>query len=263
MLPDRMLAMKNDAFKAEGFKLAKDRTTLLFCCNKTGNHKLQPLCIEKYKPPRCFHDVSMPFAFTPSCNAWMSAAIFNEWFHESFMPSVRRHLHECRLEEKAVLLLDNCRAHPPADILCSPDGKITVMYFLPNTTSVIQPLDQGIISSFKRHYRKELVKEIILSDTDITPFLKKFSLKDIFLVAGRARESVTSTNIENCWMEGLDPVFPDASSDLSGDDVTSAESDFLGFSEDNLETAEHRLREQLDMDQSLENFITEWTMIDE
>ena len=43
MLPDRTLAMKNDACKAEGFKLAKDRTTLLFCCNKTGKLKRRRL----------------------------------------------------------------------------------------------------------------------------------------------------------------------------------------------------------------------------
>ena len=64
-------------------------------------------------------------------------------------------------------------------------------------------------------------------------------------------------------MEGLAPAFPDASSNPSVDDVTSAESDFLGFSEEDIETAEHRLREQLDVDQSLEDLITEWTTIDE
>ena len=182
-----------------------------------------------------------------------------------FVPSVRSHLREHRLEEKAVLLLGNCCAHLPADTLCSPDGKITVMYLQANTTSVIQPqpLDQGIISSFKRHYRKELVKEMILSDTDITPFLKKFSLKDMFLVAGRARESVTSMTIKNRWMQGPAPAFPDASSDPPVDNVTCAEFDFLRFSEDDIETAEQRLREELDVDQSLENLFREWTTIDE
>ena len=43
MLSDRTLAMKNDARKAEGYKLAKDRITMLFCINKTGTHKLKPL----------------------------------------------------------------------------------------------------------------------------------------------------------------------------------------------------------------------------
>ena len=106
MLPDRTLAMKNDARKAEGYKLAKDRTTVLFCVNKTSTHKLKPLCIGKYAKPRCFHHVNletMPLAYTASGNAWMTAAIFTEWFKKSFVPNVKRHLRECRLEEKAQL----------------------------------------------------------------------------------------------------------------------------------------------------------------
>ena len=52
-------------------------------------------------------------------------------------------------EEKAVLLLDNCPAYLPAENLTSQDRKITVLYLPKNTTSKIQPLDQGIISSFE------------------------------------------------------------------------------------------------------------------
>ena len=263
MLPDRTLAMKNDARKAEGYKLAKDRTTVLFCVNKTGTHKLKPLCIGKYAKPRCFHHVNletMPLAYTASGNAWMTAAIFTEWFQKSFIPNVRRHLRERRLEEKALLLLDNCRAHPPADMLRSADGNITVMYMPPNTTSVIQPLDQGIIASFKRRYRQGLVKEIILSDLDITHFLKAFYLKQMFLVAGRAWEGVTPTTISNCWMEGLGAAFP-AITDGTDDD--NDDTDFLGFSANEVRLAEWKLRCQLEVDQTLDSFLDEWTTVDE
>ena len=46
--------------------------------------------------------------------AWMTAIIFKEWLHKTFVQAVRRHLREQRLQERAVLLLDNCRAHAPA-----------------------------------------------------------------------------------------------------------------------------------------------------
>ena len=36
MLPNTMLTQQNDARKEEGFKLAKDRVTVLFCVNKLG-----------------------------------------------------------------------------------------------------------------------------------------------------------------------------------------------------------------------------------
>ena len=237
----------------------------MFCVNKTGMHKLKPLCILKYAKPRCFHHVNietMPLAYTASGNAWMTAAIFTEWFKISFIPNVRRHLRERRLEEKA-LLLDNSCAYPPADMLCSADGNITVMYMPPNTTSmiqVIQLLDQGIIASFKRCYRQELIKEMILSDHDITHFLKAFYLVQMFLVAGRVWEGVTPMTITNCWMEGLGAAFH-AITDATGDD--NDDTDFLGFSVNEIRLAEGKLRSQLDVDETLDRFLDEWAIIDE
>ena len=76
-------------------KLAKDRVTLLFCVNKTGTHKLQPLCIGKYAKPRCFSHVNMntlSLAYPKSCNVWITAKIFQEWFDTTFVPAVRRHM---------------------------------------------------------------------------------------------------------------------------------------------------------------------------
>ncbi|KAG6928801.1 Jrk helix-turn-helix protein [Chelydra serpentina] len=117
MLPDRTLATKTDSHKREGFKQRKDQVTLLFCVNKSGSHKLRPLMIEKARSPRCFHHVNMkalPFEYTNSKNAWMNRSIFEGWFHKTFVPAVRAHLRKLKQEGKALLLLDNCPAHPPS-----------------------------------------------------------------------------------------------------------------------------------------------------
>nr|XP_006008485.1 PREDICTED: jerky protein homolog-like [Latimeria chalumnae] len=164
MLPDTTLAAKNDEKKSEGFKQDKNRVTFLFTCNKTGNHKLIPLCIVKSRQPRCFHHTNMkslPIKYKNSKAAWMTGNICKDWFFKSFVPSVRHHLCSKRLPEKAVLLLDNCAAHPPAESLKTSDGNIKVFYLPKNTTSKIQPLDQGIIVNSKKAYRKELVKELV------------------------------------------------------------------------------------------------------
>ena len=120
MLPDRTLATKTDSHKRKGFKKRKDRVTLLFCVNKSGSHKVRPLMIGKSKFPRCFHHVNMkalPFEYTNSKNAWMNSSIFEDWFHKTFVPAVRAHLRKLKQEEKALLLLDNCPAHPQQKIL--------------------------------------------------------------------------------------------------------------------------------------------------
>ncbi|CAM5075510.1 unnamed protein product [Eretmochelys imbricata] len=93
---------------------------------------------------------------------------------------VRNHLRRQNLEPKALLLLDTCPAHPPVETLTSKDGKIKVSYLPKNTMSKIQPLDQGIISTFKMNCRKALVKKIVEDNSSITDVIKKLNLLDVF-----------------------------------------------------------------------------------
>jgi DDE superfamily endonuclease len=53
--------------------------------------------------------------------------------------------------------MDNAPCHP-VDIIHS---NVRLQYFSPNNTSMLQPLDQGIVHAFKAHYHKYLVKHII------------------------------------------------------------------------------------------------------
>jgi hypothetical protein len=80
----------------------------------------------------------------------MNATIFTEWI-DSVNVQIQRE------KRKILLFLDNAPVHP-VDLKLS---NVTIIFFPPNTTSVIQPLDQGIIRAFKAHYRSRLVKRII------------------------------------------------------------------------------------------------------
>lgn len=60
---------------------------------------------------------------------------------------------------KAVLLLDNAPSHPPVERL--DQEQITADYFPPNTTSILQPLDQGIIENMKRHYKLRFLRFVL------------------------------------------------------------------------------------------------------
>jgi hypothetical protein len=46
MLPTKFLDINKSAAKCS-MKISKERVTLLFCTNKTGSHKLKPLCVGK------------------------------------------------------------------------------------------------------------------------------------------------------------------------------------------------------------------------
>lgn len=67
-------------------------------------------------------------------------------------------------EVKALFLLDNEPAHPSTDKLISDEGKIRVMFLLPNTTSIIQPKDQGVIVACKKlyHISKTYLDEVAI-----------------------------------------------------------------------------------------------------
>ena len=75
--------------------------------------------------------------------------IFQDWFTEHFFPSVKSYWEIKKLEQRALLLIDNAPSHPTnlSDLpTCIPVG---VVFLLPNTTALIQTMDQGIISNFK------------------------------------------------------------------------------------------------------------------
>ena len=59
--------------------------------------------------------------------------------------------------QNSVLLLDNAPGHPPHLDDFHPDVK--VVYLPPNTTSLIQPMGQGVIATFKRYYTRRVVAE--------------------------------------------------------------------------------------------------------
>ena len=60
-------------------------------------------------------------------------------------------------------MLDNAPAHPSADALQTEGGAIKCL-LPPNTTSLVQPMDQSVLENLKRRYRKELLKKLLLAD---------------------------------------------------------------------------------------------------
>ena len=99
----------------------------------------------------------LPVKYSGQQNAWMSCAIFSDWFHNTFVPFVSDELQESNQECKAILVLDNCSAHPDATELVSADGKIIAKFLPPNVTALIQPMDQGVIQAVKKSYKKKVL----------------------------------------------------------------------------------------------------------
>lgn len=96
----------------------------------------------------------------------MSLDIFNFWFNDVFVPLVRAHLNEIGLPTEAMLFINNSPPHPNFQ-LQSDDGKITCHFLPANTTVLIQPMDQGVIESMKRRYRKQFIQQLVTFNEEI------------------------------------------------------------------------------------------------
>jgi hypothetical protein len=150
-IPEHIYLIKNES--AKGFKSLKKRVTVLCCVNVKGE-KRDLLVIGKSKNPRCFKGVrSFPVGYYSNANAWITSVIFNDWLVKWDLES----------KQNIVLLVDNCTAHTNSLLL----KNIEVIFLPANNTALIQPCDQGIIRTFKAHYRREMRAQIIAELDDI------------------------------------------------------------------------------------------------
>ena len=135
-------------------------------------------------------------------NTWMTSSIFTDWFKTVFVPKVKSHLLAKNLPMRAVLLVDNCPAHPSNLEVVSYNVFITCRFLPPNTTSYLQPMDQRPLEVMKRHYRKNLIRKFISDDTSnlsLTKVIKTVSLKDAIFLMDSAGRSVKDTHIQKSW----------------------------------------------------------------
>ena len=61
---------------------------------------------------------------------------------------------------RVAMVVDNCPAHPNIQATLK---TVKLVFLPPNTTSKLQPCDQGIIQNLKVHYRKYLLLKLIVA----------------------------------------------------------------------------------------------------
>ena len=145
--------------------------------------------IGRFRHPRCFKRISqLPVDYNANNGGWMTSTIFTEWI-TAWNASLRRQ------NRKIVLLCDNCSAQPKILVL----SNIKVVFLPPNTTSILQPCDQGIIQTVKATYRREMcrqvLREIDTSNLSAPDIAKKRNILDSVLLLNEAWETVDPITI--------------------------------------------------------------------
>lgn len=144
---------------------------------------------------------ALPVLYYSQKSAWMDTAIFSDWFKKHFVPAVKRYQEQKGVSsKKALLLLDNAPSHPDADELVS--ESICAKFLPANTTSLIQPMDQGVLESVKRRYKKLLLRKIIEEDehgTSMFAALKGINMKHVVYMSAEAWDDLPYTTLAKSW----------------------------------------------------------------
>lgn len=137
------------ATSRHGVRKDKSRISIIYCVNFTGNERLPLWLIGKSKQPRPLKNVNLKALgceWRGNRKAWMNTAIMVEWLRAFYA-----FINSCR---SVLLLMDSVEAHIAGIEVAPPPSNIRVQWLPPNATSIYQPLDQGIISTTKYHYKK-------------------------------------------------------------------------------------------------------------
>lgn len=146
--PSKVIAEKGT--KQVGQTTSQERGTLVTVCNginAIGNY-IPPFMIFPRVKVREFMYIGAPPGSVgvghPKHSGWMTHENFKEFF-EHFVKHTK-----CSVDNKVLLLMDNCESHISLDIInLARQNGVVLLTFPPHTSHRLQPLDVSVYSSFK------------------------------------------------------------------------------------------------------------------
>lgn len=107
------------------------------------------------------------------------------------------------------LVTDNCPSHPrpnsPPKAYCGPPPPVlthVVLVYLPkNTTPFFQPLDQGIIRSFKASYRRKYAQKMVHYFNEHQKASPQLDILEAIYLIAEAWEELPQKVIYHCWVK--------------------------------------------------------------
>ena len=220
-LPHRTYCFDGD--KPAGSAKHKDRLTLLIITNMDGSDHRKLSVIGKSKTLHCLQKKykmqvkDMEVDWYASKNACMTGEI-----HHQIMTKLNN---ERRLSNRHILYVcDNASSHQVWEY-----SHIKFLMLPPNATSIMQPLDQGIILSAKRRYKKKLAERYLTcveNNKDANSLLKALDIVQATNMIAASWRETSPTIIQNCFHKaGFKHHAVDPASELQEDPLPAAAPD--------------------------------------
>ena len=104
-------------------------------------------------------------------------------------------------------MMDNCPGHGKAEeLLHWVPSWLTIEFLPPNTTSMIQPMDGGIIQKFKKRYRRHLLRRMLEKEySSVDAFKKDVDLYMAIIITTAAWQEAGPEEIADVWERTLLP----------------------------------------------------------
>lgn len=210
MLPEDMQAVRHED------QLSRERLSALLCANANGSHRMTPAIVgrsqESSPLKTCLH--RLPVHYYQNSNAWFTRDIVKDWFFRYAEPEIRRfQIEELKIapgDIRALILMDKAPTHPDSTSLSSSDGRIKCLAIPPNV-SLTQPLEQGVILTTKRLYRKKFLDEVLVPAEENASIdysihgprasanMKNYNLKAAIYNFADAWRDVPHATLTNSW----------------------------------------------------------------
>nr|XP_014429517.1 tigger transposable element-derived protein 1-like [Pelodiscus sinensis] len=191
-----------------GYKAFKDHLTVMLGGNVSG-YKLKPLLNYRSENPRAFKNISkatLPVHYRANKKAWLTLALFEDWFMNCFIPEVKSYFLEKGIPFQILFILDNAPGHP--QYLNYLNSDVKVVFLPPNTTSILQPMDQGAIAAFKAYYlRNSFAKAVTATECEngktLPEFWKDYNILHCIRNIAAGWEEVTPQCMNGIWKKIL------------------------------------------------------------
>ncbi|XP_033322035.1 jerky protein homolog-like [Megalopta genalis] len=187
--------------RIEEKNMNKDRVTIGLCTNVTGSHKLAPLFINRFENPRVLKHSKhrLPVIYKAQQQAFMDQMVFADWYQNYFKPDVMKYQLHNGTCGKVILILDNSRGYNLQFLKeLQKDERFQIVFLPPNTSHLLQPIDQ-VLEKTKKSYRHKMLSIATSYPDGIQEFYSNYDLKDCIHLLHEAWLEMNILEIRNSW----------------------------------------------------------------